>query len=363
MKNLFKIKNGKSYKGSITVEAAVILPLIIFAVVTFAFIIRIYYTYDVVQNAITGTSRQMSVYSLLYYKTDAEEIISGIERFSSSDTVRDTLGDNLLSSSLQEAGKDTADYVRTQLALIPITRQLVYRQLEASFDESVDQAMRRLSITNGISGMDFSQSKMLADGKSIDIIVQYKMAFPILSGILPKIQISQTASVCIWAGENGVGGEIEEAEKTVWDMTNIKRGQAIRKLQGANLPFNFPTVASFNNGTATSIKSLNIDELYYKDAVSLEKKIASYVKKLEEFSGGSCGDVSINQNEMLNKELVLIIPETELSEEQQIVVDRCIQRAEARGIDLKVIKAYGKKGGSSGVSGIGEDGEQSIGED
>ncbi|OPX46279.1 hypothetical protein CLHUN_00950 [Ruminiclostridium hungatei] len=359
MKNL--CKSNMFLKGSITVEAAVILPFAIMAVLTFVFIIKIYYTYDVVQNAITGTGRQMSAYSLLYYKTDAEEIISGIERFGSSDAVSDALGDNWLSSSLRDAGKNAADYIRTQLALIPITRQLVSRQLETCFGADADKALRRLDITDGLSGLDFSQSKMLADGKSIDIIVQYKINFPILSGVLPEIQISQTASVCIWAGENGIGGEENgEAEKTVWDMSNIKRGQAIRKLQGANLPFNFPTVASFKNGTATSVKSLNIDEPYYKDAVSLEKKISGYVKKLDEFWSGSCGDISINESEILRKELILVIPETELSSDQQNVVDRCVKLAELRGITLNVIKAYGKKGGNSGVPDTDEGGKQST---
>lgn len=354
------MKRNRFRKGAITVEAAVILPFFIIGVMSFAFILKIYFTHEIMQNALAGACRQMGVYGLLYYKTNAEEVIGGIEKFSSSNTVEDTLGDNWLASSIREAGKDVTDRVRAQVALIPAARLLVGNQLEACFNTAVEKGLLGLNIEDGFEGLDFSESRMLADGRSIDISVGYKMRFPFLSGLLPGVKIRQTSSVCIWAGEEGVGGSGDEEEnnKSVWDMTNLKRGQEIRKLQGANLPFNFPTVAKYGNGTVTSIKSLNIEEAYYKDPVNLEKKITSYINKLKEFNGGTCGEVSIRSSDIFRKELLLIIPEIELVSNQQSVIDKCIGLAESRGITLKPVKAYGKQGSGGTKADTGESGEK-----
>lgn len=353
------MKINRFRKGAITLEAAIILPVFIMAVMSFAFILKIYYTHEIVQNALTGACRQMGVYGLLYYKTNAEEVIVGIERFSSSNTVEDTLGDNWLTSSIREAGKDATDYVRAQLALIPAARLLAGNQLEAGFNGGVEKGLSGLNIAGGFNGLDFSDSRMLADGRSIDISVSYKMKFPFLPSLLPGVKIKQTSSICIWAGEDGVGSseDDQDNDKGVWDMTNLKRGQEIRKLQGANLPFNFPTVAKYENGTVTSIKSLNIDEAYYKDPVNLEKKITSYINKLEDFNGGTLGEVSIRSSDFFRKELLLIIPETELSSSQQNVIDRCIALAGSKGIILKPVKAYGKQGDGGTKTNKGENGE------
>jgi hypothetical protein len=350
-------------KGSITVEAAVMLPFFIITIMAFVFIMKVYYTYEIMQNALTGACKEMSVYGLLYYKTNAEELISAIEKAGRSDTVSDTLGNNWLTSSIQKAGKDATDYTRTQLALIPAAKLLVNKNLEESFGLEVDEGLRRLNITNGFQGMAFSESKMLADGKSIDISVCYEIRFPFLSNILPGVKVRQSASSCIWAGENGVAAEAGEDEKEagIWDMTNMKRGQEIRKLQGANLPFNFPTVAKFENGTVTSIKSLNIDEVYYQNSVNLKQKIIGYINKLEEFNGDTCGTVSISRSEIYKKELLLIIPETELNMSQQSVINECILLAGRKGISLNIVKAYGKQGAGVTTPGADEDTKEGSG--
>lgn len=332
-------------KGSITVEAAILLPFFVIAIMTFVFIIKVYYTNEIVQQAITGACNEMSVYSLLYYETNAEEVISGIEKFSNSQEVRDAIGDSSIISFVQQMGKDATDYVRAQVALVPITKMLVKRNLEVSYFDDVDARLKGLNLKDGFNSIDFTSSRMLADGKSIDIVASYEMKFPFLTQLFPAIKIKQMASACVWAGEEGINtGEAEDGDETsLWNMNNIKRGREIRKLQGANLPYNFPTIAKFQAGTATSIKSLNIDKVYYQNSRNLNLKLMVNINKLEDFNEGKSNSVSINSNQILRKELLLIIPETELLPNQQQTIDECIQIAKSKGIDLKVIKAYGKE--------------------
>jgi len=340
------LKNEKSNKGSITVEAAILLPFFIIAIMSFVFIIKVYYTNEIVQQAITGACNEMSVYSLLYYETNAEEIIGGIEKFASSKEVSDATGNSSIASFVQQLGKDATDYVRAQVALVPITKVLVKKNLAVSYYNDVDDRLKGLNLKDGFKGIDFSSSRMLADGKSIDIVVSYEMSFPFLSQLFSGIKIKQMASTCVWAGEDGVSMSEDEdldEETSVWNMTNIKRGREIRKLQGANLPYNFPTIAKFQNGTATSIKSLNIDKLYYQNSKNLKLKLMTNINKLEEFNGGKSSSRTIDSYEIFRKELILILPETQVLPNQQQTIDECIQIARSKGIDLKIINAYGKE--------------------
>lgn len=339
-----KIAKMQNCRGSITVEAAILLPIFIAAIMTFVFIIKVYYVHEIVQQAITSACDEMSLYSLLYYETNADELISSLEKFTNPQNADKNSGNTWIAPIVEQLGKDASDYARAQMVLVPISKILVKKNLEVSYFGNVDNRLRLLNLKDGFEGIDFSYSRMLADDISIDIIISYKMSFPFLKEFMPDIKITQMASSCVWAGEAGVKNSGEEAEATcVWNMSNINRGREIRKLQGANLPFNFPTIAIFNNGTVTSIKSLNIDEAYYKNANNLKKQLLLYINKLEEFEGGESGEITIENWQVYKKELRLIIPETELMANQQQTINECIQVARKKGIDLVIIKAYGKE--------------------
>lgn len=339
-----KIAKMQNCRGSITVEAAILLPVFIAAIMTFVFIIKVYYVHEIVQQAITSACEEMSLYSLLYYETNADELISSLEKLTSSQETDKAYGNTWIAPIVEQLGKDASDYARAQVVLVPISKILVKKNLEVSYFDNVDNRLHLLNLKDGFEGIDFSSSRMLADDKSIDIIISYKMSFPLLKEFISEIKITQMASSYVWAGEAGINNAGEEADATcVWNMSNINRGREVRKLQGANLPFNFPTIAIFKNGTATSIKSLNIDEEYYKNANNLKKQLLLYINKLEEFDGGECGGITIEKWQVNKKELRLIIPETELMANQQQTINECIQVAKKKGVDFVVIKAYGRE--------------------
>ncbi len=326
-------------------EAAICLPFFIIAVISFVFLIKVYFAHEIIQHAITGACDEMSVYSLMYYSTNAEELVGGLEKFCNSDNVSSALENTGLLKYIREFGKNATDYARAQTVLVPITKILVREHLGTSSDKA-DTRLKNLNIPDGFEGIDFTHSRMLADGKSVDIVAEYKLKFPFLTQLLPEIKITQTASACVWAGEDGVSslkGDSDENEQCVWNLENIKRGREIRRLQGANLPFNFPVISKYENGTAASIKSLNLDETYYHNTTNLQNKLKGYIRKLQEFSGGKSGSVTIDGSQILRKELILVVPETEISATQLQTLNQCIDIAREQGINLKIVKAYGKQ--------------------
>lgn len=332
-------------KGSITVEAAICLPFFIIVVVSFVFLVKVYLAHEIVQHALTGACNEMSVYGLMYYSTDAEELVGGLEKFCDSEKVSNALENTGLLPYVQEFGKNTTDYLRAQAVLIPISKILVREYLGNSLYKA-DLRLKHLNISKGFEGLNFTHSRMLADGKSIDIVAQYQLEFPFLAKLLPGIIITQTASACIWAGEEGVNslkGDSEETEQCVWNLDKIKRGREIRRLQGANLPFNFPVISKYENGLAASIKSLNLDEVYYHNTVNLQNKIKGYIRKLQEFNGGKSGSVTIDGSQVYRKELILVVPETDITGPQLKTLNNCVDIAKENGISLKIVKAYGKQ--------------------
>lgn len=339
-------------RGAITVEAAIVLPTIILLIVFFSFLIKLYYTYEVMQQAISEASKSMGVYSLLYYNTNAEELMGGIEEFCSSDQMSKLIGNPELEGLVAQFGSDINDYVRAQVVLVPFSKVLIKQNILGKQYNDVDKRLSGLGIVNGFKGIDFSKSRMLADGQSIDIVAQYNFRFPFLSQILPPFEIEQNASSCAWGGAEGIDTEGSETDEnvnsnSVWDKDKIERGQEIRKLEGANLPSKFPTIAKLQNGTAISIKSMNIDEKYYQKGSNIKTKLKQYIDKLAQFNGGKSGGTTVGTSDFSRKELVLVIPETTITTSQKLALEECKTIAAQKGITLTIKKAYGKEGVSN----------------
>lgn len=58
--------NKKSYKGSLTVEAALTLPMFIFAIVIFLYCIQVIQLYEQIQKGITDVARRASTYDYVF---------------------------------------------------------------------------------------------------------------------------------------------------------------------------------------------------------------------------------------------------------------------------------------------------------
>lgn len=342
-------EDGYKIRGAITVEAAIVLPVIILLIVFFSFLIKLYYTFEILQQAMGEASKSMGVYSLLYYNTNAEAVIGGIEEFCSSDEMGKMLGNSEIEGLVAQFGSDLNDYVRAQVVLVPLVKVLVKNNIIGEQYSDVDKRLTSLGVIKGFRGIDFSESRLLADGRSIDVVADYTINFPFLSNILPPFKINQTTSSCAWGGADGIDTEgtkagEEEQLNSVWDKDKIERGQIIRQLEAANLPSKFPTIAKLENGTAISIKSMNIDEKYYQKGSNIKTKLKQYIEKLSEFNGGKSGGVTVGTSDFYRKELVLVIPETTITTAQKIAIEECKSIALQKGITLSIKKAYGKEG-------------------
>ncbi|MDO5732348.1 MAG: hypothetical protein Q4P72_01005 [Eubacteriales bacterium] len=104
----------------------------------------------------------------------------------------------------------------------------------------------------------------------------------------------------------------KKREDTIWSETNFKRGDYFREKYGANLPHNFPVIAAKNGSQVTMIKSIDLTAPTYQTALGIEIHTQDLLTRLRRYQGtgerGYAGYV-IRPEDIQSRKLVVIIPE------------------------------------------------------
>ena len=112
------------------------------------------------------------------------------------------------------------------------------------------------------------------------------------------------------------------AESGVWKLNPFTRGQQIEQALGHNLPGNFPVIDKFENGLATSIKSLDLDAATYQSGSTLTRTLNGYVDKVAGFQGRTWAGVRIRPQDVTGRALDLAIPHSGSAAQQASSVRR-----------------------------------------
>ena len=130
----------------------------------------------------------------------------------------------------------------------------------------------------------------------------------------------------------------QEADN-IWSEHNFVRGSYFRDKYNANLPFNYPIISSFNNGKATSIRSMMTSPTY-QDETKLEKQIQYEINQLANFQGSN-RDTKINPSQIgaddiISRELVLVIPKNSKYEINDPIFLSMKSEANYQGVSLRI---------------------------
>ncbi len=129
----------------------------------------------------------------------------------------------------------------------------------------------------------------------------------------------------------------------IWMESNFVRGDYLREKFGGNLPHSFPVISTWGNGTATSIKSIDLTAPTYSSEEQLFKKVSENIDDLSNFDGTDQpwgkDQISIESEDISNRVLLLIIPCN--SDESTISnLESYIDYANSKGVSMKIEK-YG----------------------
>ena len=388
-------------KGVMTVEAAIVLPLLLCAFFSVVFLIKAVYTYELVQHALDETASEIASVGYIYHVSgirdihdtvrngvnDKSELFKGqvgsvFDTYNSLKNIKSGLGqgspsirdsadllanagenfanmldeaENVVSNPLDELksiacfiASGAFDNAKTQL-FTPVVKLYIKKYLITEGTADADERLKALNISGGFSGMDFSESSFLADSEEdIDIVVRYRIKLPLPIQFNSGFEFVQRVRVKAWMGGDEAHGVLDGSSTTndIWSLSNFQRGLKIRRLFGANLPSNFPVIARFENGRAIMIKSMDLTAASYQEGDHAQKTLKEYMDELATYKGqekpwGSSGTV-IHKEEIISRELLLVIPQNKLSDTNENLLSDMIRIAPSMGITL-VVKRYGTK--------------------
>ncbi|MBP5184789.1 MAG: pilus assembly protein [Lachnospiraceae bacterium] len=163
-------------KASITVEAALVLPLFTVTVLAVCFVFRLMLLEISVQSAISKAASDISSYGYLLNKAEAavsekkDELLSNVP-----------LGDTIL-SILTDFAEDYA------------LKLIVSNYLD-------DVLLEECRVKGGYGGLVFTGSKLRDEDNCVYIRVSYKVDIPFVGRLLPDIIVNQQAGAGIFSGE------------------------------------------------------------------------------------------------------------------------------------------------------------------
>lgn len=264
---------GKS--GTATVEAALVLPMVMLAILAVLSIIRITGTYERMQHALNQVAEDMSQYSYLYAIsglkdqhdalvdkiTEAQEdlleqqeavsafyqsiqsVADDASGFGNGDAVNAFLDaltglDNVnssfdaLSGQVENILEDPMGEVRlislalsdalvseTKTALLGVlAKSMLKSRLSSDLSIPARELENRLRLSDGLQSMDFSCSTFFEDKQTIDLILEYTVKPMPDFFFLPEIRLRNRACVLAWTwGVDHQGQEAVADGESIWD--------------------------------------------------------------------------------------------------------------------------------------------------
>lgn len=102
-----------------------------------------------------------------------------------------------------------------------------------------------------------------------------------------------------------------QTAQSVWKLDTLKRGQEIERMLGRSpqLSQNFPVIDRFENGVATSIKSIDLGARSYQNIGTLTSTVRGYANELAGWRGTTWAGTQIDAHQIISRELLLAIPQ------------------------------------------------------
>ena len=158
--------------------------------------------------------------------------------------------------------------------------------------------------------------------------------------IFGEMKRTARAVVPIWTGKSRFVEADDEKTPNVWSLDNFSRGIALREHFGADLPLSYPVIASFNNGTACAIRSMDLTAPSYQDQDKVVKAVAAEIDRLADFAGykGSSKMPAIDIHMIIDRKLMLIIPTNSPASFENEILPEITMLANSRNIRLEAIR-------------------------
>lgn len=305
--------------GSLVLESALILPLVLIVLGIFLAQIRAVQKEVLVAYALDKTAEEIALIVPL-----ADAIVAGV----ASDKITEVFDQVLPVGALRELTLDLAADFGSSFLLGP----LVSSRFSYWLDEASVLASFGLPPFAHALALDFR-----ADDYQLILTLQYDLTTPFRKD-LREIR----AFVPLWTTGKPFKENPEEKgdgdADPIWELSNFERGARFREKYGANLPFSYPRVAIWDGGQVTSIKSVDLTAPSYTNELVLRNHLEGLILNVALFRGAAQGGVVISQSEITERRLLLIVPTNLPAHTDQAFFNRLDEFAGMNGVVLDVRK-------------------------
>jgi contact-dependent growth inhibition (CDI) system restriction endonuclease-like protein len=135
-----------------------------------------------------------------------------------------------------------------------------------------------------------------------------------------------------------VSAEEAAARAASWkEMGWADRGNFIDGRLGRNLRHNFEVLDWFEAGLAISNKSLDLTAATYQNPARLLSRVNRYVDQLANFKGAELAECIVKAEDIVTRRVRLAVPRNVMMDTQREALQRAVERAQTKGVDLLVI--------------------------
>jgi len=128
----------------------------------------------------------------------------------------------------------------------------------------------------------------------------------------------------------------------VWQMDNFSRGRIFRTRNGGNLPIGYPVIASFRDGVATSIRSMDITAPSLIEEGKVWAELRDEIDALRAFEGTDKpwgkDSIEIHGEEIRRRVLLLILPENPVVDIIQEQLDQAVGYAAIHDVEMSILR-------------------------
>lgn len=341
-------------RGSYTVEGALALTVFTICLMALLSILNVIKVEAEVEDALSETAMELSQYSYVmgrteYLKDAADEHLPALKKLLSLD-----------------GEKGFSDLALTG----PAVAKLLVRENFAR--DNVDEWLKSQGVRGGYEGLDFRDTQILMDGKTITVAVTYDLEIQTY-GLFSKTLHQRLAAVTYGLLPTDAAlkaGHVKPMESTIWQESNFVRGKYFaNELRDAGQygapvkPGQGIDLYDRATGTYMEVNSLNVflptystletttDRSAFADAASyapraddIEKALFGYTKGLTKDISKLGGEVvmadgsSVEAVPAKRKVLVLILPEeTPQNKAISAVLQNAAKEAKTRhGVDVEL---------------------------
>lgn len=265
-------------KGSVLIETAIVLPVLLFVLLFFVRLLQILCLQNCVERATLQTAKTLSQYAVLYHTygmvTLEEKVLQELDIQQTEDFI------------------DLRGYIQTGENRLygAAAREFVQYYLEQD-----------ALVKNG-----YVQYNDLSCEGSVFFVGNDDVALSVSCKAYDLVPIGTNVRFRAWVRGDSPLSSLLQDGVSVWSFDNFTRGKMIRDIFGGDLPYDYPVIASFKDGIALMIKSMDTTKSTYQNPERLKQEVQAMVEKLKNFQGVS-GE--IEPEEIKTKKLLIVVPE------------------------------------------------------